>query len=371
MRQRLYSSSKQVVILTMTILILNQTVHWSTGYAVSLEQSNFFTLSYTPAGDFSTFLPFIITPIDQLLPSPEVTLRITPQGAINASTYNSHSFILINHPTHTKQITEVRINLTTAAFPDMVFDPFGLAGDQVAKDLAVDGGGTATGYLNRTFAGSHDDGYDEIILQFSHFDPGEQFSFSIDVDPTSIRGVEAPGPRESGSVCGLELAGATVTVTFADAQILTGQTYYTPGDNGPSSADGGSEVLVRDGVPEPPGVTVLGVPTTPAVVTSPYQTIHITGLPGRQVQLVVVEGGLFRDGLPGGGFDIDPFEANSARWMQEYSGSINSSGFVDIPVILFNTDPDAGLNHIIAVQVNPFGFKGATSTPIVLELENP
>jgi hypothetical protein len=246
----------------------------------------------------------------------------------------------------------------------MVFDPDGIAGDLVAKDLEVNSDPTVVGFLGRAFAGPHDDGFDVLEISFNDFDPGEQFAFSIDVDPTSIRGVNAPGPNESGSVSGLELVGTTVTVTFADGMSALGYSYRLP------DSLSGSEALVRAGLPASPLVEVYGVPTPPAAVANANQILHVTGSPGSTARVLVVEGGLFTAGLPGGGFDIAPFEANSAIQVQEYSGTVGATGDVDIPFMLTRSHADGGLNHIIVVLENSYAHKGMTSNPIILELQD-
>ena len=89
-----------------------------------------------------------------------------------------------------------------------VFDPFGQAGDAVAKSYTLDGGLKQASYV---FEQPHDGGFDVLVVRYNGFDPGDFSAFSLDIDPTSIKGGSAPGPAESGSVGGLELVGATVT----------------------------------------------------------------------------------------------------------------------------------------------------------------
>jgi hypothetical protein len=313
-------------------------------------------------GQAALFLPFITT-LEALPPLPEALVRIEPGEGINGSTFTPGSFVIVNPTSHEQQITEVIIDLRTAVFPDMVFDPNGLAGDVVAKDVQVDGGGTLVGYDGRSYASPHDDGYDVLVLQFTDFDPGEQFAFSVDVDPTSIRGTAVPGPNQSGSVSGLELAGTTITVTFDDGLTVTGQTFRLPG------SVSGSEALVRAGLPGSPLVTVAGIGGNTAVVTDPNQTLQVTGDPHRTIQVLLIEGGLF---IENGGFDIDPFEANSAIGVQgEITAVTNSSGQAHIPFTLsHHFGNDGGFNYILLVQENDYGMFGATSSPIIIKLED-
>lgn len=294
------------------------------------------------------------------------TLHITPFKAINASTFNANSFVVGNQSANGARLTEMRIDLSTAIFPAMVFDPFGTGGDTVAKDLSVDlkVGLNLNGHRYENPNGG---GFDVLILEFGGFDPGDQFEFSVDVDPTSIKGSGAPGPGESGSVGGLELVGATVTVTFDTGEILINQVWRMA-DRGPQGPNhSGAVAVLRGGLPPRPQIEIAGI-VPPAIVGNPGQTVRVTGPAGQPVTVLVVEGGLFVEGLPGGGFNVQPFDANNALVAREYDGVVGPDGWVDIPVSLSRTMPEGGINHISAAFDNYYGVKGLVAAPLVLEL---
>ena len=344
-------------------------------------------LTTTPSRTPSRFahLPIIrydFTPTPVTSPTPTVTatppatptdapysaaaaLTITAGKAINASTFNPSSFVVANESLNGEQLVALRIDLTTAIFPDMVFDPSGAAGDTVAKDLVVDMRQGLT-FEGHSYEASHDDGFDVLLLEFSSFDRGDRFEFSLDVDPTSIRGVNAPGPFESGSVGGLELVGATVTATFDDGTVLVNSAYRRddPGAGGPDHS--GAVAVLRPGLPEAPTIAIVGV-ATPAEVDAPAQVVRVEGPAGRPVVVLVVEGGLFSDGLPGGGFDLDPFEANSAITARAYPAVVGPAGMVDVPILLSRSLPAGGINYVTAVFDNHYGVKGATAAALALE----
>lgn len=315
-----------------------------------------------PVGNYQVYLPMITSP-EVLTPSDEVRVQITPTGGLNSSTFEPHSFVVTNMAGNAQSITYITIDLSTTIFQDMVYDPNGVAGDLTAKNLQVDGNGSGVGFLAHSFAGAHDDGYDQLNIAFNNFDPGETFSFSLDVDPTSIRGVAAPGPFEAGSVSGLELVGATVTVTFADTTQLTGQTYRLP------NSVGGSEAVMRSNLPQAPLVQVVGVSGSTAVVTDAQQILEIETSARGTVKALVIEGGLFLDGVPNGGFDLDPFESNSALTVREYEWYSNG-GPLNLPIELSRSHAAGGFNMIVVVQENNFGYKGAVSPAITLELQD-
>jgi hypothetical protein len=164
------------------------------------------------------------------------TLLVTPNGTIQTSTFGANSFTVTN--TGDKVITRVVIDISDALYPDMVFDPFGQAGDTAFKGLTIDtNGGTgvvapsSSSYLGAGGA----QGYEGIQLVFNPatnggFQSGEQIGFSVDNDPNSVAGAKK-APLDAGSspawdvggVSGAELIGSTFTVEFSDGTSATGQ----------------------------------------------------------------------------------------------------------------------------------------------------
>lgn len=148
-------------------------------------------------------------------------------GSLNSSSTNTTgSFQLQNLSTDGQRITSFKVDLRTALLPDLVFDPFGTAGDVDGKAFGLDSF-RGTGIPLHSFESPHDgigseDGYHILRVDFGptvDFAPGNLLKFSSDVDPTSIKGAIGPGQNHSGSTLGLELVGATVTVTFDDATV--------------------------------------------------------------------------------------------------------------------------------------------------------
>ncbi|MEB3215657.1 MAG: malectin domain-containing carbohydrate-binding protein [Nostocales cyanobacterium 94392] len=287
---------------------------------------------------------------------------INPSGTtINNSTYRSGSFVITNNSTNGEKINKVTIDLSTSIFPDLVFDPDGLAGDPVGKRFTPDSQG-GTGLISGNFIKPRDDGYDALEIYFNDFGPGKTFTFSADVDPTSVRGLPQPGPQESGSVSGLELTGSTITVDFDNNATYTGQTYRIP-----NSLDG-SQAFIKSNLAPKLTVDVLGLSSLPTVVSELNHTVRISGTPGEQVALLVVEAGLFLDDYDG--FKIDPFEANSAIGVEEQFTTIGSNGFVDIPVTLKKSKNEGGINHIVAVAKDSEGNTGLLSDVKIIQIQS-
>jgi hypothetical protein len=162
-------------------------------------------------------------------------------------------------------------------------------------------------------------------------------------------------------VSGLELSAASVTVTYEDGTAQTGRLFRTPGSLGQS------EVRLAGTARPTPSLAIVGVPSTPVVVTQAAQTVRVTGPAGASVRLLGLEGALFTAGLPGGGFDLDPFEANSVVAAREYAGTIGPTGSVDIPVTLTSSVAGGGNNRFVAVVADASGT-GPTSNIAVLQL---
>ena len=93
--------------------------------------------------------------------------------------------------------------------------------------------------------------------------------------------------------------------------------------------------------------------------------MRLTGPAGAALRLLIVEAALFEQ--PGGGVDLQPFEANSAIARQEITGIIlDGTGLADVPVTLTRSDPDGGLNHLVAVIDQPSVY---TSAALVVEYD--
>src|SRR6185436_2297986 len=75
------------------------------------------------------------------------SLTVTAGAGINASTYNTGSFVIANLSSQGVRILRVRIGLSTALIPDLLFDPSGQAGDTVAKCLTSDSSPSTVGLV--------------------------------------------------------------------------------------------------------------------------------------------------------------------------------------------------------------------------------
>ncbi len=295
--------------------------------------------------------------------SAEIT--IVPPEDIDASTVSGGSIKIENTSTAGQKITSFTFDISTAMLPDVVFDSEGTAGDNTGKGFTVNQGEAATGFSTVVMESPHngvdsDDGYDALTATFTDFDPDEKFAFSIDVDPTSIKGAGAPGPNEAGSVSGLELSRSMVTVNFDDASSYSTYLYRIPGSVSGSQGFAGVSV-------EKPSISVPGSSTLKLKVDDLDQTIRVSGPTGMDVKLLVVEAGLF---LPGdGGYDIDAFEANSILSIQEFEESIVSNGFVDFEVTLGNSQEEGGINYAVAVFEDTDGKTGDVSDVVVLDYD--
>jgi hypothetical protein len=232
-------------------------------------------------------------------------IGITEGAGKGASTYSGGSMTLQN--TGDADIAQVSIDLSTSVFPDMVWDPNGTAGDTAAKGLEANSGASETGFVAASsgFSSPHDpapepgepaddDGYDVLDIAFTDFQPGEVFAFSADIDPNSVEGNSGSGDDWAGSVSGLEIAGATVTIEFADGTTLTSRLF---GDSAfgaialvdntvgsviqPTVSVAGETPLLWVGAAAPNGAKVAGVDGTTALV-------DVTGEPGSVVELMAV-----------------------------------------------------------------------------------
>ena len=306
----------------------------------------------------------------------ETSLTITEgSNNIDASTFGSNSFQITN--TGEKEIASVTLDLSTTVLPDMIYDPEGTAGDEIGKDFTPDSGGSQTGLIEGTLSEPHngdpDDGYDVLTITFDDFQSGETFGFSIDNDPTSIKG--SPGSQAAGPVSGLELTGASFTVEYADGSAQTDRVF---GDG----SVGGAEALASESVPDAPSIdaqnvdlegTTLSDVHTAATVTETEQTIVVDAPAGETITLLQIEGELNLedvpewDGTPG--YDIEEYEANNAVEVTYHEATVESGGTVEVPVSLTNSTDVGGYNYFVAATEDAEGNVGITSNVVILKHE--
>ena len=302
-------------------------------------------------------------------------------GALDGTTIASSSMVLEN--VGEAQITEVVIDLGTAALPDLVFDPSGGAVHAEGKALTADAGASAAGFEgpgegSEPFSGARGAGYDVLTLRFSDFDPGERFAFSVDVDPASLQGV---GDGGGGAVCGAELTGATVTVTFTDGtrtEVARGGLVPEGAVLGPRSAGGAAVTITSaDAVPTP-RISVSGVrdankelPGQQVVVSEASATL--TALAPRGTELVLIQlAGALDGSLPLYGVsDAElPFYANRLVAAPAFTaGTLTDKGVGTMSVALLQSpgEPPGGRNVFVAVAYDPSTSEASLpSEPVVV-----
>ena len=314
--------------------------------------------TFAATWDFFSVQPILSTAFAKLTVDP------TTSDMATSSTYTAGGFQLQNLSSGGEHIESVTINLSTAIFPDVVFDTTGTAGDPDFKDFdpnsASSGVSVNTGVATHPHNGiNSQDGFDQLDIDFNSFPSGGSFTFSIDIDPTSVKGVAAPGQNHSASVSGLELIGSTVSIYFSD-----GGVHRTRLGRVENSLDG-SYGWLRSDKPPKPGISVVG--KSSPFVTGQSEVVRVTGPVGFTASLVTVEGALYIGGVPGGGYDLDPYEANTAIKVTETSALIPGSGEVSFLVTPTKTNSSAGYNYLTATLSNDTGIKGAVSDSVTIQ----
>ena len=320
-------------------------------------------------------------------PDAETSAEVTVNGGsgdTDASTFNSGSFAVTN--TGTEQIESVTFDLSSTAFPDVVFDPEGTAGDESGLCFTPDSGASETGlvspndpcsdpYSDPNNGQDGSDGYETLTIEFTDFDPGETFTFSADLDPNSIKGADSTQNSLAGPIGGNDMIGGTVTVESADA--TASNELFTDG------SAGGAQSAVTADPAAAPSVTIDGESlesTTfgehaagAATVADAQQSVTVTGAtPGETVTLLRIEGELNLDGVPDAdddgspGYDIEEYEANRVLQIEEYSATADSNGEATFDVTLTDSSETGGLNYFVAA-VGDSSQSGQVSQSVILE----
>ena len=311
---------------------------------------------------------FEVTPIAGTAAA-RLTINSGSGSILTSSTNSSGSFQVQNLSTGGQKITAIRVDLSTAALPDVVFDPAGTAGDTDGKGFELDsftGSGIPVGTFDQPHDGSSSqDGYEALDITFpsADFAPGNEMTFSADIDPTSVKGTAGPGPGDSSSINGLELSGTTVTVTFDDGTVRKVRTSGLQ-VSGYTHSNKTSVALLTSDVLPTPKLTVPGK-TSPFVANS-QPTIRVAGPAGSTVKVWVLSAELF---LEGGGYDVDPFEANNVTSFATVNGIIEANGIVDLPIVLKDAGVTGGINFVAAQLLDASGKRSSCSDILVIDYD--
>ncbi len=300
----------------------------------------------------------------------EAVVSITPNSPIDADISGASTNVTIWNNAATEKITSLTFDLSTAVFPDLVFDPTGAAGDGAGQCFNVfspTSGLTGLQFFLDVCVDPYkvpfQNGFRELELQFTSFDPGDSLQFSLDIDPNSIQGLtDASGP---GKISGLELVGATVTANFEDGTTVSG-TIFEDGSLGGGRANLLEEVI------NAPVISVDGIAEPADTVDNIVQTIKITGDPNQYVALLQINADLnSKDQEP---FNVSDtvFYANQALNRNLYTVQLDANGEGEIELSLFPSSNDqldgiGGVNYFVAKQ-SEIAYSSASS--VVGELSN-
>jgi len=308
--------------------------------------------------------------------NPEASVAITPNSGVDASTFSNDGFQVEN--TGDVEITSVSIDTETTILPDFVYDPNGTAGDGGDKSFQLGSGSDDVGVVSTADADLFDkpkngqdseDGYQRLTVEFTDFQSGETLLFGSDGDPTSIKGSGDAQQTEAGPVSGAELAGATVTIEFADGTTKTVRMF------GDGSA-GGSEVVSSADQSAQPTLDVQNVQLnssaldarhSAATVSDATQTVTVSGPAGATVQVMQADTELNvvdvpdYDGSPG--YNIEEFEGNNFVGVTYDTVTLDSNGQATLQVDV----PSDNLLYVMAAVQNDDGSTGEPSSIVVLE----
>ena len=298
----------------------------------------------------------------------------TARNTRDASTYTNSTMKLVN--TGTVAITGMSMDLQPGAtvLPDLVFDPTDgtPAGDVVTKPFTVNSAPSGMA-ASASYGAPQQDGYRRMDVALSGLAPGGTMAFSVDVDPTSIKG--SPLTAEGGPVSGAEMAGALVTVRFADGTELKTRLAPVPntGTDIPNGVTNARAVLPAPAVR--PALARLGGGPAAAVVTNLAQQVVVSGPPGATGKVVSAEAHTSLADVPGGGFQVSPFEPNMLfRGHPPVPFTIGAGGTATVTVNLTRdvttTAEQRGIN-VVTAFLESGGKPGPMSEPLLLQMAPP
>jgi len=113
-----------------------------------------------------------------------------------------------------------------------------------------------------------------------------------------------------------------------------------------------------------PGLSVPG--SVSPFTTATQRTLRVTGPAGAAVKLGKFPAALYLEGVPGGGYDIDPYEVNKVTNFDYQDASIGAGGFVDIPVTMSYSSSTGGIHLFSAILVNGSGNRSSSSDILLI-----
>ncbi len=269
-------------------------------------------------------------------------LTMTPNGPIDVSTFDPNTFRLENLAQSQSNLQRVIIDLTNAILPDGIFFDPNAAGGSSGKPFTID---TKTGTFTAVAQyreGSASQGYKQLILDFTDFNPGEALGFSIDIDPESL--AEFGQTINAGGISGAEAARSRVTYIFADGTQQNADLFGT----GVGQADARSQSIQGAA----PTVTIGGVSSGNVSIPSSGATAEelstaiVSGRPGAtvRVQTMLVEQQAVSSS--------NPFQGNAATSVSYQNVTLDAEGKGTVQVNLAT-----GRVTVVAVaEVDANGF---------------
>ena len=270
---------------------------------------------------------------------------MTPNGAIDVSTFGSNTMRLENLSTSGSNLTQVRIDLNGAILPDGIFFDPAHAGGSNGKPFTID---SKVGSFNATASyadGSNATGFRQLVLNLSDFNPGETLGFSIDIDPDSMRGF--PQSVNPGGVSGAEAAGSRITYVFADGSQQIADLF---GSGVAQASAVGSQSLATA-----PTLTVAGVSSGNVAVPANDTNVLVTGTAGStvRVEVMAVDQQFVTSS--------DPFWGNSATQVTYQTVTLDAQGRATVPVDLV---PD----HVMVVAAAAVNAQGVAISAVSAEV---
>ncbi|WP_036155683.1 immunoglobulin-like domain-containing protein [Maribacter forsetii] len=256
----------------------------------------------------------------------------------NSSTYGG-GLVITNNSTGNVTITSISIDLSTAVFPNIVFDPIGTAGDATAQCVTIvsqTGGDSNVGLTipgnngtgsdidcTEPFSGPNGPGgYNIMTLNFNDFEAGETVDIAVDVDPRSIEGFNSAG--NAGAISGLELIGTTVTVTYSNDSSSTRQLFQV-GNSEVNSENYFSPSTLQCNAP----TISLESNSDNFSINSTEQTISVNGPTNANIKVLIF--GTSIEDLDSY-VPIDIFEMNKTQSLQQFSGVLDGTGNLNLDV---------------------------------------
>ncbi len=307
--------------------------------------------SFNPTWDFIEITQADVAPGAALM-------EIKSFDGLESSVHTTESFTIENLAQENQDITRVSLDLSVAAFANLIFDTDNTSKDALKKVFTVDGGEVETGFIRAELSKPLSGGFQRLDMFFEDFDEQERFTFSVDIDPVGISSLGVPLSGNIGDVGPLELTGAEVSFEYAFCGEQKTKIFPHPGESL------SSEAISLEAPINEPTLRLKGIPDGTSNVTKRKHTVEIADGPANAAFTLFHL--VSQERLSDNGLGSNPLIVENLIRVREVPTILDENGNGQVEISLIASSESDLVNYVIGVaEIN--GEEGQTISSSIKE----